>query len=754
MASSGSIWVSLGLSTANFSKGISKAKGQLSGFQKGMAGLKGMFNPFTIGLGAVAALGAVVNDAVGIFSDFEKANSRLEAILGATSDQMESLSLNAQKLGSTTSFTASEVTELQTELAKLGFPTEDILKMTESTLDAAAALGSELGEQAATSGAVLKQYSLDASKASQVNDVMATAAASSALDFQKLSTALPIVGATAATAGVSFERTTALLGTLSDRGLDASSSGTALRNMFLELSKQGLTWDEAMEQINTSTDKNKTAMELFGKRGATASVIIAGTADATALLEGKLNDASGAAKKMADTMLDNLSGDITKASSAWEGFILSLEDGDGVINKSMRGITALGTSLLNLFTNLNNGDSALSSFKRHMDEVDAGFGLMSNSQVEFNANLEKNSAMVDVLKKQFIAKTITAKEYRAGIKALSEGFTALTTEQKQNNMIATKRANLTKVQAIENQKLIDSVAAATEEEKKNKESTVTLTAAQKKQKEEIASLSEGFSGYNSMLNASAMSALSSTKTINFLTAQIKALDNELNNVEIGSEAFTKIATEIEALQLQLDGKSVKLGIQPELKPIPEEEMLALATQEEMMQGVAQGMAGGVSNAFATMSDGMVESMGIADTASGRFTKSLASTAIKLIATNMATAMSNAITGATSSGAATGPGAVVSTPAFIASAISGIIGAFAAIPKFADGGLVFNDMIGMIGEGKGTTRSNPEVIAPLDKLKGFMPKDGGGMDGGEVKFRIEGDQLVGILKRQTKVNKFS
>ena len=90
-ASSGSIWVSLGLRTANFQKGISQAKGQLNGFQKFGAGLKGMFNPLTVGIGAMAGLGAAFADGVRIVVEFEKANSKLAAVLGATDSQMASL---------------------------------------------------------------------------------------------------------------------------------------------------------------------------------------------------------------------------------------------------------------------------------------------------------------------------------------------------------------------------------------------------------------------------------------------------------------------------------------------------------------------------------------------------------------------------------------------------------------------------------------------------------------------------------------
>jgi hypothetical protein len=218
-----------------------------------------------------------IKDGVNVFKDFEQSNANLAAVLGVNTDQITQLTEDAKRLGSTTAFTASQVSELQTEYAKLGFSQEEILKVTESTLDASAALRSELGAQAALTGSVIRSFELDASEASRVNDVLAKAASSSALSFEKLNTALPIVSATAKGAGVSLERTTALLGVLSDRGVDASTAATGLRNVFLDIAKKGLTFEEAMNKINTATDKNVAALDLFGKRGATIGTILAST---------------------------------------------------------------------------------------------------------------------------------------------------------------------------------------------------------------------------------------------------------------------------------------------------------------------------------------------------------------------------------------------------------------------------------------------------------------------------------------------
>ena len=88
---------------------------------------------------------------------------------------------------------------------------------------------------------------------------------------------------------------------------------------------------------------------------------------------------------------------------------------------------------------------------------------------------------------------------------------------------------------------------------------------------------------------------------------------------------------------------------------------------------------------------------------------------------------------------------------LSSAMKGMIGNSVG---FANGGLVTGSVFANIGEGIGTNSANPEVIAPLDKLKNFINPNQGGVGGGDVKFRIEGNSLVGILDRESKNTKYS
>lgn len=345
--------------------------------------LKGMGSQLLGSLGVVAGLSSLFNVIKGgfkVFVQFSKSSSRLAAILGTNKDGIKALTEQAKQLGATTAFTASEVISLQTELAKLGFTQTQIESSTEGILALAAATGSELAESAELAGATLRIFNLDASEMSRVSDVLAKSTTISSLSMEKLATILPIVGKTAQIAGVSLERTAALAGTLTDRGIDASSAATSLRNIFIELSAKGLTWEEAMSKINTSTDKTKTAVQLFGKRAGAAAVVLAETGTTVNDLTGQLNEASGAAQEMADVMLDNLAGDVTKAQSAFEGFILSLEDGQGVFSKVSRFFVQGFSNILTSLTRYNEGIGFLDQSILENEKVQKVFNLRLKEQ--------------------------------------------------------------------------------------------------------------------------------------------------------------------------------------------------------------------------------------------------------------------------------------------------------------------------------------------------------------------------------------
>lgn len=77
---------------------------------------------------------------------------------------------------------------------------------------------------------------------------------------------------------------------------------------------------------------------------------------------------------------------------------------------------------------------------------------------------------------------------------------------------------------------------------------------------------------------------------------------------------------------------------------------------------------------------------------------------------------------------------------------------AGIPALADGGIASGPTLALVGEYAGAS-GNPEVIAPLDKLRSML-QPSAGLDLSKVQFEIKGRTLVGILAKENNVNKRS
>ncbi len=354
------------------------------------------------GLGAlgltagIAGLARGIGNAIGIFSGFEKANSNLQAVLGdaGTKGNMDLLKQSAQELGATTAFTASEVAGLQIEFAKLGFDPKQIDNATESTLALAAAAGTELAEAAAVVGATLGGFGLDAAETARVTDVMAKSFSTSALDMEKFKEAMKGAAPAARAVGISVEKTTALLGTLANAGIAGSKAGNNLKTSLINLNKAGLTLDEGLQKVAASEDKLGTAAELVGKNAAASFLVLAEGTEITAGLEEGLLGAAGAAQKMADIQLDNLAGDVTILGSAWEGFILSVENGEGTFNRFARSVIKTTTSIV---SSLTKQTTAVDKNIKSLEKEQQVLFELSSEILDTNTNSQRRNELLDEL---------------------------------------------------------------------------------------------------------------------------------------------------------------------------------------------------------------------------------------------------------------------------------------------------------------------------------------------------------------------
>lgn len=314
---------------------------------------------FFMGLGMVImtqVIGAF-KQLTNIIQDFERANSKLASVLGTTIDGVSRLTDQAKYLGRTTTATASQVTGLQTELAKLGFTQDVIEKLTPSVLKFAKAVDTDLSSAAAFAGAAMRMFNKDADQAEAVMASFAVATTKSALDFHKLEASLSTVGPVANAFGFSLEETTALLGQLSNAGFDASSAATATRNILLNLADANGDLAKALGGPVTNLDElvnglNKLnaegvdlakALELTDKRSVAAFSTFLNGSDSILALRDSITDCTGDFQQMAATMADNAAGSFAGFQSAVEGLILKFFD----FREALKTLYEWGTDIIN-----------------------------------------------------------------------------------------------------------------------------------------------------------------------------------------------------------------------------------------------------------------------------------------------------------------------------------------------------------------------------------------------------------------------
>lgn len=169
-------------------------------------------------------------------------------------------------------------------------------------------------------------------------------------------------------------------------------------------------------------------------------------------------------------------------------------------------------------------------------------------------------------------------------------------------------------------------------------------------------------------------------------------------------------------------------------------MMSQQEAAEQMQSIGSAIDG----SFGAIGNSITKMFGGAESAMGAFVGTLAKDALNVVANNLKIALSGASTAATQSASSFGPAAAFVLPALLAGATALISTQFS---KFADGGIVSGPTMGLVGEYPGA-RSNPEVIAPLNKLQGMIGSSGGG--GGNLNVtgtvRVDGQDLLIAIER--------
>ena len=308
--------------------------------------------------------------------DFDKSMSKVQALSGATGEQLILLKDKATELGATTAFSASQVSEAMQYMALAGWKTNDILEGTAGILAAASASGEDLAKVSDIITDGLSAFGLEANKANHFADVLSTTATNANTTIGMMGEAFTYAGSVAGALGYSVEDTALVIGIMANSGIKASQAGTALRTMLTELSGtleitgknlgtyviQTSNADGTMKPFRETLESLKYAFSqlseaerasmaesLVGKNAMAGLLAIMNTSDeAFNSLATAIDNSTGSAERMSDVMLDNLAGQLTIIMSGVESLALAI--GDRLTPYARK----LADSIQNVVTTFNN----------------------------------------------------------------------------------------------------------------------------------------------------------------------------------------------------------------------------------------------------------------------------------------------------------------------------------------------------------------------------------------------------------------
>ena len=283
-------------------------------------------------------------------SDFESAMSKVSAISGATGTNLNKLNKKAQEMGSKTKFSATEAANAFEYMAMAGWKTEDMLDGIEGVMNLAAASGEDLATTSDIVTDALTAFGLSAKDSGHFADVLAKTSSSANTNVSMLGESFKYVAPVAGALGYSAEDTAIALGLMANAGIKGSQAGTALRSSISRLvkptddaaammDKYGIsltntdgTMKPLGEVMNTLREKlgglseaeqAQAAATLFGQEAMSGMLAIINASDSDyQSLTDSIYNADGAAQQMSDTMLNNLSGQLTLLKSALEGLAI------------------------------------------------------------------------------------------------------------------------------------------------------------------------------------------------------------------------------------------------------------------------------------------------------------------------------------------------------------------------------------------------------------------------------------------------
>ena len=325
----------------------------------------------------VTALGTA---SVKTAADFEAAMSKVAAVSGASGKELEDLTAKAREMGSKTKFSASEAAEAMNYMAMAGWKTEDMLSGIEGVMNLAAASGEDLATTSDIVTDALTAFGLSAQDSGHFADVLAAASSNANTNVSMMGETFKYCAPIAGALGFSVEDTAEAIGLMANAGIKSTQAGTSLRTIMTNLSGEVKICGENIGEVTVATtnadgsmrdlsdiladcrtafsglsesEKAAAAESLVGKNAMSGFLALmnAGEAD-IAKLSGAIDNCNGAAQSMADTMNNNLEGQLTILKSQLQELAISFGE---VLLPAVKSIVSFLQGFINVLNSMPDG---------------------------------------------------------------------------------------------------------------------------------------------------------------------------------------------------------------------------------------------------------------------------------------------------------------------------------------------------------------------------------------------------------------
>ena len=315
--------------------------------------------------------------AVKVGNEFQAQMSRVQAIAGASGKELDQLKQQAVQLGAKTAFSAKEAAQGMENMASAGFSVKEIMSAMPGVLDLAAVSGGDVAGSADAMASSLRAFGLEANQAGHVANVFAKAAADTNAETVDMAEAMKYVAPVAHAMGISLEETAAAIGIMADAGIKGSQAGTTLRGALTRLANPTKAMKSAMDSLGisfydangnmiplkeqigllkqataglTQEERNRYLVTIYGKEALSGMLALMDAGpDKIDKMTNSLINSDGAAKKMAETMQDNLSSKIEQLGGALESAAIIIQQ---ILEPALRKVVEWLTKLVEKFINM------------------------------------------------------------------------------------------------------------------------------------------------------------------------------------------------------------------------------------------------------------------------------------------------------------------------------------------------------------------------------------------------------------------